>query len=57
MGEDSPLATLNDFFKYHRKNEVIMLKSGAAENYNATENTCNDLFRQSTEQRTLILVK
>lgn len=37
LGEDSPLATLNDLFKYHRKNELIKLKNGTAKNYSATE--------------------
>jgi hypothetical protein len=37
LGEDSLLATLNDLFKYHRKNELIKLKNGTAKNYSATE--------------------
>ena len=37
LGEDSPLLTLKDLFKYHRKNELIKLEKGTIKNYGATE--------------------
>ncbi|MGJ8735042.1 site-specific integrase [Zobellia laminariae] len=36
-GEDTPLKSLKDLFKYHQKNEVKKLDPGTAKNYGATE--------------------
>ena len=37
LGDDSPLRTLDDLFKYHQKYEIKKLEKGTAKNYNATE--------------------
>ena len=37
LGEDSPLRTLRELFKYHQKNEIPKLEKGTAKNYGATE--------------------
>jgi integrase len=37
LGDDSPLRTLVDLFKYHRKFEIKKLEKGTAKNYNSTE--------------------
>ncbi len=37
LGEDSPLRTLRELFKYHRKNEIQKLEKGTVKNYGATE--------------------
>jgi hypothetical protein len=36
-GEDSPLKSLKDLLKYHRKNELKKLAKGTAKNYGTTE--------------------
>lgn len=36
-GEDSPLRTLRELLKYHKKNEIQKLEKGTAKNYSSTE--------------------